>query len=243
MSSPRFLTPRAVTERAPVPLGNAAFMWLGGWMVGQIVASAVMAASGFDTVAEAGPGWLFAVAVAGWVPLVVGVWATGRRFGQGSLARDFGFSFKVGDLWGVPVGVLTQLVALRLLYWPLEAIWPDAFAQEKVEERARDLYDNATGAGVLLLVFVVVVGAPMVEELVYRGMLQGAFTRRFHEWLGVCLVALWFAVVHFQPIETPGLFVVGVVLGSCALLTGRLGLGVVAHMAFNATGLVLVAFA
>jgi membrane protease YdiL (CAAX protease family) len=59
----------------------------------------------------------------------------------------------------------------------------------------------------------------------------------------VCLVALWFAVVHFQPVETPGLFVVGLVLGSCALLTGRLGLGVVAHMAFNATGLVLVAFA
>jgi membrane protease YdiL (CAAX protease family) len=149
----------------------------------------------------------------------------------------------VGDLWGVPVGVLTQLVVLRLLYWPLEAIWPDTFASEKIEARARDLYDSATGAGLLLLVIVVVVGAPMVEELVYRGMLQGAFTRRVHEWLGVCLVALWFAVVHFQPVETPGLFVVGLVLGSCALLTGRLGLGVVAHMAFNATGLVLVAFA
>ena len=38
-----------------------------------------------------------------------------------------------------------------------------------------------------------------------------------------------------------GTILVGMVLGSCALLTGRLGMGIVAHMAFNATGLVLVA--
>jgi membrane protease YdiL (CAAX protease family) len=42
-------------------------------------------------------------------------------------------------------------------------------------------------------------------------------------------------------VETPGLFVVGLVLGTCAMLSRRLGLSVVAHMAFNATGLVLVA--
>ena len=59
--------------------------------------------------------------------------------------------------------------------------------------------------------------------------------------LGVVLVAAIFAIVHFQPVETPGLFVVGLVLGTCALRTRRLGMGVLAHMAFNATGLVLVA--
>lgn len=243
MSSPRFLTPRAAVERAPVPVGAAALMWIGSWMVAQLAGSAVAAASGSDTIAEAGPGWLFAVAVVGWIPMVAGVWVNGRRFGTGSIDTDFGLSFRLGDLWGVVIGVLTQLVLLRILYWPLEQLWPGTFARDKVQERAQDLYDNASGAGVLLLVAVVVVGAPFVEELVYRGMLQGAFTRRINEWLGVVLVALWFAVVHFQPIETPGLFVVGLVLGSCALLSGRLGLGVVAHMAFNATGLALVAFA
>jgi membrane protease YdiL (CAAX protease family) len=236
-------TPRAVGDRAPVPLQHAALVWLGAWMVGQLVASAVAAASGYDSIAQAGPGWLFAVAMAGWVPLVLAVWSSGRKFGVGSFAIDFGFSFKPADLWGIPVGVLTQLVLLRLVYWPLEHLWPSTFAQDRIEQRARDLYDNASGAGVLLLILVVVVGAPMVEELVYRGLLQGAFTRRMREWLGMAFVALWFAVVHFQPVETPGLFVVGLVLGTCALLSGRLGLGVVAHMAFNATGLVLVAYA
>ncbi len=39
----------------------------------------------------------------------------------------------------------------------------------------------------------------------------------------------------------PGLFVIGIVLGVAAVRTGRLGMAVLIHMAFNATGLVLVA--
>ncbi|MFM2077139.1 MAG: hypothetical protein RJA49_1029 [Actinomycetota bacterium] len=212
-------------------------------MVGQLLASAVAAASGHTDLDLAGPGWLSAVAVAGWIPLLVALYTAGRRWGVGSFAEDWGLSFKPADVWGVPVGVITQLVLVPLVYWPLRAIWPATFSQDRLQQRAKDLYAHASGAGVLLLVVVVVVGAPLVEELVYRGLLQGAFTRRIHEVAGVVVVALWFAVVHFQPVETPGLFVVGLVLGSCALFTRRLGLGVIAHMSFNATGLVLVAMA
>ena len=79
-------------------------------------------------------------------------------------------------------------------------------------------------------------GAPLVEELVYRGLLQGAVTRRLGNPLGLVLVAALFAGVHFQPVSLPGLFVVGLVLGVCAVRTGRLGLGVITHLAFNATG-------
>lgn len=234
---------RSDTDRALVTVGQASLLWLGAWMIGQVCAVAVAAGSGHTTIAEAGPAWLFAVAVAGWIPLLVAMWSAGRKWGSGSFVRDWGLSFKAVDLWGVPVGVVTQLVLVPLLYWPLRAVWPDTFSMDKIQERAQDLYDSASGAGIALLVFVVVVGAPVVEELVYRGLLQGAFTRRCQEWLGVAIVALWFAVIHFQPIETPGLFLVGMVLGSCALLTRRLGMGIVAHMAFNATGLVLVAMA
>ena len=242
MSSP--LTPlRLDADRAQVPVTQASLIWLGAWMIGQLCAAAVAAASGHTTVSTAGPGWLFGVALAGWVPMIVAMSGAGRKWGSGSFVTDWGLSFRPVDLWGAPIGVLTQLVLVPLLYWPLHALWPDAFTTEKLQERAQDLYDSASGAGVALLVLVVVVGAPLVEELVYRGLLQGAFTRRLHDWVGVTVVALWFAVIHFQPVETPGLFVVGMVLGSCALLTGRLGMGIVAHVAFNATGLVLVAMA
>jgi hypothetical protein len=237
------VSPQHRDDRAHVPVQQACLLWLGSWMVGQLLAAAVQGASGATTVAEAGPNWLVLTAVAGWAPMLAVLWSAGRKWGVGSFPADWGLSLQVRDLIGIPIGVITQLVLVPLLYWPLSGLWPDAFSQDKVQERARDLFDSASGAGVVLLVFVVVVGAPVVEELVYRGLLQGAFTRRFHEWGSVVLVALWFAVIHFQPVELPGLFVVGLVLGSCALLTRRLGMGVLAHMAFNATGLVLVAFA
>jgi membrane protease YdiL (CAAX protease family) len=43
-----------------------------------------------------------------------------------------------------------------------------------------------------------------------------------------------------QPVEFPGLFVFGLVLGLCFQKTGRLGSAILAHAAFNATGLLLV---
>ena len=134
-----------------------------------------------------------------------------------------------------------QLVALRLVYWPLERGWPDTFSRSRVERNARDLYDRAHGGWLIGLVAIVVIGAPLVEELVYRGLLQGAALRRLHEAVAVVAVAAFFALIHFRWVEFPGLFVFGLVLGTCALLTGRLGMGIVAHMAFNATGLLLVA--
>jgi membrane protease YdiL (CAAX protease family) len=234
---------RSVGDRADISIRDAAIYWLAAWVLGQFLSVAVMSVSGHTTLAEAGPAWLLAVAVAGWLPMVAAVVLASRKFGTGSLARDFGYRWSPVDLLGFPIGVGTQLLLLPLVYWPLKAIWPHTFAQSKLEQRAHDLSSHASGAGKVLLFVVVVVGAPLVEELVYRGMLQTALTRRLRDGLGVVLVAAWFAIVHFQPIETPGLFVIGLVLGACALYTRRLGMGVMAHMAFNATGLVLVAMA
>lgn len=245
MPLPRQPPTRGVTDGADpvarVPVGDAGFGWLGAWLAGVLVASAVAVSSGADTMAEAGPVWLFASAVAQWVPMVAVVWALGRRHGRGELVADYNLRFRLIDLVGIPVGVFTQLVVLRLVYWPLRWAWPEAFSTEELEQRARDMYDGAHGAGIVLLILVVVVGAPLVEELAYRGLIQGALTRRFGGALGLGLAAAWFALIHFQPVEYPGLFAAGLVFGACLLSTGRLGTSIAAHLAFNAAGLVLVA--
>ena len=48
----------------------------------------------------------------------------------------------------------------------------------------------------------------------------------------------WFAVIHFRPVEYPGLFVFGLVPAPAAL-TGRLGMLDPDPAAFNVTGLLL----
>jgi len=90
------------------------------------------------------------------------------------------------------------------------------------------------------LVAVVVIGAPVVEELFYRGLLQRSLAARFNEGAVLVVVAAVFALVHFRPIEIPGLFVFGLILGWAALRSGRLGPAITIHVGFNLTGLLLV---
>lgn len=241
MAPPSLPPVRTVGDRAQVPLPTAALGWAGAWLLGNVLAAAVFAASGHETVAEAGPGWLALSSLGLWIPLVAMVVGLGRKFGRDHLVADYGVSFRPVDLVGIPAGVLAQLVVLPLVYLPLQHFWPGTFSDDRLEERARDLWDNAHGAGLALLVVVVVVGAPLVEELVYRGLLQGALTRRLDDVVGLVAAALWFAAIHFQPVEFPGLFMIGLVLGVCMWRTGRLGMPILAHVAFNATGLALAA--
>ena len=232
------------SNRAPISIRDAALAYLGAWLVGNIAAGAVLSASGHHSVAAAGHGWLVGISVAQWLPMLVALWLLGRRFGTGNFAADYGLSFRPIDLIGIPIGIATQIALVPLLYLPLESIWPATFGDDELEKRARDLYGNPSIFGLALLILVAVIGAPLVEELVYRGLLQGALGRTLRQsrgWLALVLVAAFFALVHFSPVEYPGLFLVGLVLGICALRTGRLGMGVLTHAAFNATALALVA--
>lgn len=235
--SSRSLPPTvAAGDRADISIRDAGLTWLAAYIVGGLLSSIV---SGGHSASEITPAHLLAAWAAQWGPMIWAIWWVGKRCGCGLLSEDYGYTFRPIDLIGVPVGVFTQLVLLRLVYLPLEAFWPHTFAQDKLEERAKSIVDNAHGGGMLLVILVVVIGAPLVEELTYRGLLQGAFTRRLSDGVGVVIVAMWFALIHFAPVEIPGLFVVGLVLGVCAVRTGRLGLGVITHLAFNATGLIL----
>jgi membrane protease YdiL (CAAX protease family) len=227
--------------RAAVPLGQAAAGWGAAYVIGALVGTAVLSSSGHEKVSEAGPWWILASSICLWVPMLVVTIVLGRRYGTGRPDVDYGFSFRTADLMGVPIGIALQLVVLQLVYWPLHELWPGTFDPDEVERRAREIWDSASGFGVVVLVVVVVLGAPVVEELVYRGLLQGALVRRVGPALGLVAAAAWFAVVHQQLVELPGLFLVGLAFGGCMLATRRLGMSVLTHMAFNATGLVMVA--
>lgn len=161
--------------------------------------------------------------------------------GSGSMRHDFGFAFRSKDLLvGVPLGILSQLVLVNIVNWPLSKLFPSEFSAARVEERARGIADSAPGAWVVLLVFVVVIAAPLIEELMYRGLIQQGLANSMGNIPATLLAAAFFAAIHFAPVEFPGLFVFALVLGVCFLRTGRLGLGIVTHMAFNATGLAVV---
>lgn len=234
---------RPVSRPVSISVGIAAATWLCGWLAGNVAGTIVLAVSGHaETDSSLRPAWVSAAtAVALWIPQIAALVVASRRFATGRPTADYAARFRPIDLVGIPIGVLSQLVVLRLVYWPLQSIWPDAFSTHELERNARDLYERATGVWIVVLVAVVTIGAPLVEELVYRGLLLGAARRRLNDGLALVGVAAFFALIHFRPVEYPGLFAFGLILGACAVATDRIGMSIIAHMAFNATALALIA--
>jgi membrane protease YdiL (CAAX protease family) len=223
----------------PVGVPVALLTWLAAWLLGQVIALVVFAIGGYEEVGDI-PIWvLFVSQLLVWTVFVVAMRLASQRDGSGDFVRDFNVRAKTVDLLGVPIGVLTQLVLLPLVYLPLERIWEDTFTEEALSENAKDLVDRATGGSMVLLVLIVCVGAPLVEELVYRGMLLGSFAARINHLPALVATSGLFMVIHFRPVEYAGLFVIGAVCGACALATGRLGMAIACHVGFNATGLLL----
>jgi membrane protease YdiL (CAAX protease family) len=172
-----------------------------------------------------------------WVGLAgVPVWASHRK-GTGSVARDFGLRMRWVD---VPVGLATGF-ACQLVFAvgapPLyRALGLDP---DKINEASTKLADKAHDPfGVACLFLMVVVGAALVEELCYRGLWLRAIARRWGTVAGVLLSGLVFGLVHFELYALPLLALFGIVLGTLAARTGRLGPGIWAHMAFNLTAVV-----
>jgi len=228
---------RDAGRRIDVPVAVVA--WLVAFVVGNLIAGVIVASSGADSVDTTPLGYVFAGLVATWAAYLAGLWAASQRGGSGVPVEDYRLRFAPIDLIGAPIGVITQLVVVPVVYLPLRAIWEGTFSDDRLSENADSLVDRADGAVMVLLVVMVCIGAPIVEELVYRGMIQGSLAARFDDAVALVASAAWFALIHFRPVEYPGLFVFGLVAGAGVMFTKRIGMSVVAHVAFNATGLLL----
>jgi uncharacterized protein len=158
------------------------------------------------------------------------------------LRTDFGLDVRWSDVpIGAAIGVASQLILVRLLYLPFELRDPDL--AKRLEEPAKELTDLAHGPGFVVLAVMVTIGAPLIEELFFRGLLQRSLRRRLAAPGAVALSAIAFGLAHYQPLQLLGLVGFGVVLGIMAERYGRLGPGIVAHVAFNLVTVIALAAA
>jgi hypothetical protein len=218
------------------------FAWLGSYLAATVLAVVLQLLVGSgDLAGDNAPTWAFALAaIALWVPNVAMLVIVSRRRGTGNFCDDFSFRFHARDLVGIPIGIASQLLLVGMVTWPFRQIFPDTFSSDNIDKRATNLIDAAHGYWIVLLAIIVTVGAPVVEELVFRGFIQGRMQHRFRQTTALLIGAVWFTIVHVNPVEFPGLFAFAIVLGLCFMKTKRLGMSVWAHVAFNATALGLV---
>jgi membrane protease YdiL (CAAX protease family) len=235
-------TPAAGRVEPRWGLGDAAAGYALAIVGSSIVSSIVLAASGRTPDEQDDlPLSLVAITQLGlWLGLLGVPWLVTRAKGNG-LVADLRLRFQRRDLWrGGSIGAVLQLLVIPLLYWPfLELLDKSA---DDLEGPARELTDRADGAlGVILLVLIVGVGAPIVEEVFYRGFLQGALLKRgLPVPVAIAISSTVFAASHFQALQFPALLVFGAVAGTLAHRSGRLGPAITAHVAFNMVTVVVL---
>lgn len=168
-----------------------------------------------------------------WLGFVgVPIWAAATK-GAGWVA-DFAVRLRAIDVpVGVAAGLLAQFVVVPLVSLPL--IWLTNTDLDKLGEPARDLGAKANSPGLVVLLFLMVaVGAPIAEEIFFRGLLLRALEKRFGTVVAVVGSSVVFGATHFQALQLPALAAAGVVFALLTVRTERLGPAIVAHMAFNA---------
>jgi membrane protease YdiL (CAAX protease family) len=182
----------------------------------------------------------------------VGLWAgfvgacvwVSRRRGKRSLVADFGLRIRPIDIGLGLAGSIAARTTASVAVLPVTVFQPHFGGPD---ESLFGKFLHGPGAW-LLLVLVTCVGAPIVEELFFRGLVQTRLVGRLGPVRGIAVASLLFGAAHLIGWVGPLTLVyalavagAGVALGTIRHLTGRLGTSMVAHCLFNAQALVALA--
>lgn len=216
-------------------IGDAVWGWLVAVVLGAVVGALIIAAAGFAGDDQSSwPLWLVAVTQ---VPLwsgLLGAPLMAAWRSRSTVIREFGLRFEAIDVpVGLAIGIAAQFVLVPAISWP----WLQLLGKssEDLSRSAEQLVSKANDPlGVVLLVAIVVIGAPFIEELFYRGLVLRSLQKIAPDWAAIVGCGFIFGASHFQILGLPALAAFGMVLAFIAFRTRRLGMAISAHLAFNA---------
>ncbi len=199
--------------------------------VGAILATSIVVGLGADATQ---PLWFSIVFFAQSGTSFAFAWWLSKRRGSGSLAADVGLIVRGRDWWGVPAGMVVQVVVSLMMVPLIVWLFPDGAPEQGVSAIAGQ---SKTILDQLAVFIAVAVAAPIVEEVIFRGMLLSVLARVMPKWPAIIVSGAVFGAVHLLDPNAiavvPGLFVIGVVLAWAALRSGDLSLPIALHSGIN----------
>lgn len=168
-----------------------------------------------------------------------GMWLTcvtiSRRYGTGEPIRDFGLSWRPSDIWrGLLAFFLSRVLQVIVML-------PWAGHLDRLRRLTEGL-ERVSLSTFVIFGIIAVVGAPILEELVFRGVVQRSLAARVGHGWAIAVQAVLFGPYHVTPglgaTNVPhvvGLSAAGLVFGWAAWKWRRLGPSSTAHFFVNAT--------
>lgn len=172
------------------------------------------------------------IALAGWPLLITYLRGNGPRI-------DLGLRMTWSDVgWGV-VGGLAALILSGLVAAVLTVFVGDF--DSAAGEVANDIAASGPYLALIIFAFLVAVGAPIVEEIAFRGLAFGALAKRgLHPAWVITMTAIIFAAFHLEPTRMPILLVSGTIFGVLRWFTKGLGAPIIAHAVNNLPGAIFL---
>ncbi len=168
------------------------------------------------------------IALAGWPLLTTSFQGNGPRI-------DLGLRLTWSDLgWGV-IGGVAALVAGGTVAVLIQAVFGEFTSA--AGEVGQQLRDEGPLLAVVVFALCVAIGAPIAEEIAFRGMAYNALAKRglSTAWV-IAITTLAFSLFHLEPMRAPILLASGLVLGVLRWRTRSLGAPIVAHAVNNLPG-------
>lgn len=178
----------------------------------------------------------------GYGPSLVWCVVVSRRWANGRVAADLGLVPRWADLgWGPVIWLAAVLAQLAVTATIVALGVPLSNNTDGVSDLAADR------TYVVSVVIAAVIAAPIVEELVFRGVVLRGLRSVSPAVIAVALQGVLFGLAHVDPVRGAGnvglaivLAAVGIVFGLFAYVLRRIGPTIVAHAIFNGVVLVLV---
>ena len=179
--------------------------------------------------------------VTGWLPAhlltLFLVWAVATKRGRFSVRDVFGFSWpRDFGLWkSVGLAISLFLVAILVTAW------------SGAQPTDLDQILQSSRAAALMMALIAIATAPLVEEMVYRGILYSALQRVIGRLFAVLVVAGTFAGLHvWQYRQNIGailsISLLSIVLTTIRARTGRLLPCFMIHLVFNGIQSLIIVF-
>ena len=187
-----------------------------------------------------------------WLPLQAAGYAVGLiavKLRRRASWRAFGLPIEWRYAWGLATGVpLLILVTIVLLPLSAQLTESNNLVTNSLENIDSIIEGIAAGVGIVIVI-------PIMEELIFRGLLQPALRRRVGAVGSVLGSALVFGMVHslnIDPASTQmgievaatvgGIFVLALFLGWAREHTGGIGLPIFIHAGWNGLVTVMLLF-
>lgn len=170
-----------------------------------------------------------------WAGLIMAAYiATHRRVG-GTLS-DLGFRRPTRNEVGLGIGIgIAGLFVAGRVSVALQYLFPDS-------GNGTHIYvSNPSYSLIFVTIMLACVGAPIVEELYFRGLVQTVLMRNLGTTPAIIVQAMLFGAAHIQlgmtfnqaAVKCGTIFALGLFLGWLRVRTGRLGAGMVSHATNN----------